>query len=158
MTTRNYTNSQNLIILFDYSWFLAKNLSNLVSLPWEPHNWYCHRQEIETIHAMNRVISFFKSGLNILCSIIIRQCLLQQKFANFTTVLCKTTEFWINSTYFWQLFWIERTWFVWNRSMWEFCQIFGWKLDSKHFKVGSIWSKICQWWICQHTRRVLLIC
>ena len=23
-------------------WFLAKNLSNFVSLPWKLHNWYCH--------------------------------------------------------------------------------------------------------------------
>ena len=35
------TNSQNSIILFDYSWFLAENLSNFVSLPWKLHNWYC---------------------------------------------------------------------------------------------------------------------
>ena len=34
MTSRHYSNSQNSIILFDYSWFLAKNLSNFVSLPW----------------------------------------------------------------------------------------------------------------------------
>ena len=31
------------IILFDYSWFLAKNLSNFVSLPWKLHNRYCHK-------------------------------------------------------------------------------------------------------------------
>ena len=37
-----YTISQNSRITFDYSWFLAKNLSNFVSLPWKLHNRYCH--------------------------------------------------------------------------------------------------------------------
>ena len=31
----------NSIISFDYSWFLAKNISNFVSLPWKLHNRYC---------------------------------------------------------------------------------------------------------------------
>jgi hypothetical protein len=30
------------MISFDYSWFLAQNLSNFVSLPWKLHNRYCH--------------------------------------------------------------------------------------------------------------------
>ena len=30
------------ILKFNNSWFLAKNLSNFVSLPWKLHNWYCH--------------------------------------------------------------------------------------------------------------------
>ena len=30
------------MISFDYSWFLAKKLSNFVSLPWKLHNRYCH--------------------------------------------------------------------------------------------------------------------
>ena len=34
MTAGHYTNSQNSIISFNYSWFLCKNLSNFVSLPW----------------------------------------------------------------------------------------------------------------------------
>ena len=34
--------SQNLTISFDYSWSLAKILSNFVSLPWKLHNRYCH--------------------------------------------------------------------------------------------------------------------
>ena len=38
----HYTNSQNSMILFDYSGFLAKNLSNFVSLPWKLNNRYCH--------------------------------------------------------------------------------------------------------------------
>ena len=42
LTPSHYTNSQNSMISFDYSWFLAKNLSNFVSLPWKFHNWYCH--------------------------------------------------------------------------------------------------------------------
>ena len=32
----------NLIISFDRSWCLAKNLSSFVSLPWKLHNRYCH--------------------------------------------------------------------------------------------------------------------
>ena len=34
-------NSQNSIISFDFGWFLTKNLSNFVSLPWKLHNQYC---------------------------------------------------------------------------------------------------------------------
>ena len=33
--TTPYTNSLNSMISFDYSWFLAKNLSFFVSLPWK---------------------------------------------------------------------------------------------------------------------------
>ena len=35
-------NSQNSIISFDYSWFSAKNLSNIVSHPWKLHKPYCY--------------------------------------------------------------------------------------------------------------------
>ena len=42
LTPRHYSNSQNLVISFEYSWFLAKNLSNFVPLPWKLHNQYCH--------------------------------------------------------------------------------------------------------------------
>ena len=42
MTARHYSNSQNLVISLEYSWFLAKNLSNFVSLPWKLHNRKCH--------------------------------------------------------------------------------------------------------------------
>ena len=42
MTARDYSNSQNLVISFEYSWFLAKILSNFVSLPWKLHNRECH--------------------------------------------------------------------------------------------------------------------
>ena len=42
MTARHYSNSQNLVISFEYSWFLAKNLPNFVSLPWKLHNRKCH--------------------------------------------------------------------------------------------------------------------
>ena len=38
----HYSNSQNSIISFDYSWFLAKNISNFVLLSWKLNNWYCH--------------------------------------------------------------------------------------------------------------------
>ena len=40
----HYSNSQNSIISFDHSWFLAKNISNFVSFPWKLHNRYCHNQ------------------------------------------------------------------------------------------------------------------
>ena len=42
LTPPHYTNLQNSMISFDYSWFLAKNLSNFVSLSWKLHNRYCH--------------------------------------------------------------------------------------------------------------------
>ena len=42
LTARHYSNSQNSIVSFDYSWFLAKNLSNFVSLSWKLHNQYWH--------------------------------------------------------------------------------------------------------------------
>ena len=42
LTPPHYTNSQNSMISFEYSWFLAKNISNFVSLPWNLHNRYCH--------------------------------------------------------------------------------------------------------------------
>ena len=42
LTARHYSNSQNSIILFDYSWFLVKNLSNSLSLAWKLYNQYCH--------------------------------------------------------------------------------------------------------------------
>ena len=38
----HYSNSQNLVISFEYSWFLAKILANFVSLPWKLHNRKCH--------------------------------------------------------------------------------------------------------------------
>ena len=42
LTAPHYSNFQNLVISFEYSWFLAKNLSNFVSLPWKLHNRECH--------------------------------------------------------------------------------------------------------------------
>ena len=42
LTARHYSNSPNFVISSDYSWFLAKNLYNFVSLPWKLHNRYCH--------------------------------------------------------------------------------------------------------------------
>ena len=42
MTASNYSNSQNSIISFDYSWFLAKNHSNFVSITWKLDILYCH--------------------------------------------------------------------------------------------------------------------
>ena len=42
LTAPHYSNFQNLVISFEYGWFLAKNLSNFVSLPWKLHNRECH--------------------------------------------------------------------------------------------------------------------
>ena len=42
MTAPHYTNSQNSIISFEYSWFLGKNISNFVSPDLKIHNLYCH--------------------------------------------------------------------------------------------------------------------
>ena len=42
LTPCHYSNSQNSIISFDYSWFLDKNLSNFVFLRWKLHNRHCH--------------------------------------------------------------------------------------------------------------------
>ena len=41
-TAPHFSNFQNLVISSEYSWFLAKNLSNFLSLPWKLHNRKCH--------------------------------------------------------------------------------------------------------------------
>ena len=46
LATPHYTNSQNSMFLFDYTWCLAKTLSNFVSLPWKLHNQFCHTNRI----------------------------------------------------------------------------------------------------------------
>ena len=46
LTPSHYTNLQNSMISFDCSWFVAKNLSNFISLPWTFHNRYCHNMHI----------------------------------------------------------------------------------------------------------------
>ena len=43
LTARHYSNFQNLVTSFEYSWFLAKNLSNFVFLLWKLHNRKCHK-------------------------------------------------------------------------------------------------------------------
>ena len=48
LTAPHYSNFQNLVISFEYSWFLAKNLSNFVSLPWKLHNRKCHNEHCAT--------------------------------------------------------------------------------------------------------------
>ena len=45
LTAPHYSNFQILVISFEYSWFLAKNLSNFVSLPWKLHNRKCHNEQ-----------------------------------------------------------------------------------------------------------------
>ena len=42
LIAHHYFNSSNLVISFDYSWFLGKILSNFVSLLWKLQNPYCH--------------------------------------------------------------------------------------------------------------------
>ena len=49
LTAPHYSNFQNLVISFEYSWFLAKNLSNFVSLPWKLHNRECHNMQRGTV-------------------------------------------------------------------------------------------------------------
>ena len=46
LTAPHYSNFQNLVISFEYSWFLIKNLSNFVSLPWKLHNRKCHNNQV----------------------------------------------------------------------------------------------------------------
>ena len=46
LTAPHYSNFQNLVISFEYSGSLAKNLSNFVSLPWKLLNRYCHAWDI----------------------------------------------------------------------------------------------------------------
>ena len=52
LTPPCYTNLQTSMFSIDNSWFLAKNLSNFVSLAWKLHNRYCHKghnpQRVET--------------------------------------------------------------------------------------------------------------
>ena len=59
LTARHYSNSPNLVISFDCSWFLAKNLSNLVSLPWKLHNQYCHKCGSTYLHSIFCSIEFY---------------------------------------------------------------------------------------------------
>ena len=39
----HYSNYKIFVISFEYSWFLAKNLSNFVSLLWKLHKRYCYK-------------------------------------------------------------------------------------------------------------------
>ena len=63
MIARHYSNSQNSIISFDFSWFLAKNLSNFVSLPWKLHNRYCHNHQAvhhQAVHHAEPVVQAYE--------------------------------------------------------------------------------------------------
>ena len=40
------TPTHKTMILFDYSWFLDKDLSNFVSLPWKLYILYCHKEKL----------------------------------------------------------------------------------------------------------------
>ena len=50
----HYTNLQNSMMSFNYSWFSAKNNYNFLSFPWKLHNQYCHIQRLD---AKGRTIS-----------------------------------------------------------------------------------------------------
>ena len=66
LTPPHYTNLQNSMISFDFSWFLAKNLSNFVSLPWKLHNRYCHRNHTtKQKKTLNKSFWPSKSGFEI---------------------------------------------------------------------------------------------
>ena len=56
LTASHYSNFQNLVVSFEYSWFLTKNLSNFVSLPWKLHNRYCYNQRSLT-ERLNEALS-----------------------------------------------------------------------------------------------------
>ena len=62
LTPPHYTNLQNSMISFDYSWFLAKNLSNFVFLPWKLHNRYCHTPRSQFALGSNGNGAFRASG------------------------------------------------------------------------------------------------
>ena len=47
LTAPHYSNFQNLVTSFEYSWFLPKNLPNFVSLPWKLHNRECHNKHVK---------------------------------------------------------------------------------------------------------------
>ena len=61
LTPYHSTNLQNSIISFDNSWFLAKNLSNFVSLHWKLHNRECHNENSAKSSHIGNWINF-KSG------------------------------------------------------------------------------------------------
>ena len=60
LTAGPYSNSPNLVISLDYSWFLAKNLSNFVSLPWELYNQYCHSGKISDFGTTTLVCNIYR--------------------------------------------------------------------------------------------------
>ena len=49
-----------MVISFDYSWFLAKNLSNFVSLPWKLYNQYCHTVSCTSVYLLELCLNFRK--------------------------------------------------------------------------------------------------
>ena len=53
LTAPHYSNFQNLVISLKYSWFLAKNLSYFVSLPWKLHNreWHNINAPLASLHS-----------------------------------------------------------------------------------------------------------
>ena len=62
LTPSHYTNLQNSMFLFDYSWFLAKNISNYVSLLWKLYNRYCHTAQLPIWQKLWLYILIFCQG------------------------------------------------------------------------------------------------
>ena len=79
LTARHYSDSPNLVISFDYSWFLAKNLSNLVSFPWKLYNRHCHSLHVpfQILH-----LGFETFGCNLGST---HHAIIKWNFANLTT-------------------------------------------------------------------------
>ena len=65
LTAPHYSNFQNLVISFEYSWSLANNLSNFVSLPWKLHDRECHRPHLACS------IDFFLGHTQLHCNALI---------------------------------------------------------------------------------------
>ena len=72
----HYSNFQNLVISFEYSWFLDKNFSNFVSFPWKLHHQKCHSVHQSALmcfyagkYSLNKVAELGKSNLHAIFSL-----------------------------------------------------------------------------------------
>ena len=112
LKTHHYSNYQNLVISFDYSWFLAGNLFNLLSLPWKLYNWYCHTtysilvvQKLCLLFQKYRIFAMYKctSGRGTCSSMKSCFCELLSKHwqNNGVTSIRKFLESWSFKVVFW---------------------------------------------------------
>ena len=116
LTAPHYSNFQNLVISFEYSWFLAKNLSNFVSLPWKLHNRECHNVYFPMVYhtfIWNHV-SWHSRVLNMTHFqlfawfgkiLLVKKNLEKSKFLLVHTIAPKTNSQWSS--------------WVWTRSSWK---------------------------------------